>query len=306
MAINFQLIAFCTAQKIDKPFGVSNIVSIVICACITGWLVNGLQVGIHVFSICKVIIELSNLGAILYSLIYCIEKDSLVKISLKDVFSNDFMGFLKFGFKMIFALYAEFIGFEINTYMAGITHDQDQISAFVSWVNFTNIVFAIGLGLGNVSRINISNYVGEKRFVEAKNLTTFYVFACSVIGIIFFIVILLLKHSISSIYTNLPGVTYWLDTIFMYYSIGAFVEIMMGTLCTIMRISNRTGQVIILVIICFMLQLPIQSYVFCFILGGGVVGLVVSFILSSVTINSLYAYFIFKHIDWKDVSLEAN
>jgi len=202
------------------------------------------------------------------------EKDSLVKISLNDIFSNDFMGFLKFGLKMIFALYAEFIGFEINTWMAGITHDQDQISAFVSWVNVTNIVFAIGLGCGNVSRINISNYVGEKRFVEATNLTTFYVFAVGVIGIIFFAVILVLKHSISGIYTNLPEVTHWLDTIFMIYSIGAFVEIMMGTLCTIMRVANRTGQVIILVIICFIFQLTIQSYLFCFTLGMGVVGLV--------------------------------
>ena len=70
MAINFQLMGFCTAQKIDKPFGISNLVSIIICVCITGWLVEGLKVGIYVFSILKIIIELINLIAILYSLFF--------------------------------------------------------------------------------------------------------------------------------------------------------------------------------------------------------------------------------------------
>ena len=70
MAINFQLMGFCTAQKISKPFGISNFVSIVICVCITGWLVEGLKAGIYVFSILKIIIELMNLIAVLYSLFF--------------------------------------------------------------------------------------------------------------------------------------------------------------------------------------------------------------------------------------------
>ena len=69
-AINFQLMGFCTAQKIDKPFGISNIVSIIICFCIIRWLIEEVQVGIHIFSICKVIIELMNLIAILYSIFF--------------------------------------------------------------------------------------------------------------------------------------------------------------------------------------------------------------------------------------------
>ena len=76
MNINFQLMSFCTAQKIERPFGISNAVSIIVCTCVCGWLVFDLKVGIYVFSIQKMIIELINLAFIIYAFVFKIEKGS--------------------------------------------------------------------------------------------------------------------------------------------------------------------------------------------------------------------------------------
>ena len=189
--------------------------------------------------------------------------------------------------------------------MAALTQDQDQISAFVSWTNFTGMIFYIGLGLANVSRINISNYVGERKYTQAKHLQNFYIFLVSIIGTIVFVLVLTFRHSISTIYSGLPGVTNWLDRIFLIYSIGAFLEICMGTLCTMLRVANRTGHVIIIVVSTFVSQLTIQSFIFFLLFDMGVVGLALSFVLSSLTCNSIYAYIIFKYIDWSEVKLHA-
>ena len=70
MNINFQFMSFCTAQRIERPFGISNLCGIIVCASITGWLVNDLKVGIYVFPICKVVIEVINMCFILFSMFF--------------------------------------------------------------------------------------------------------------------------------------------------------------------------------------------------------------------------------------------
>ena len=76
MNINFQLMSFCTAQKIERAFGISNMVSIIICVSLTGWLVNDCKMGIYAYPICKTIIEVVNLAFIMYVMFFQIEKGS--------------------------------------------------------------------------------------------------------------------------------------------------------------------------------------------------------------------------------------
>ena len=68
MNSNFQFMAFCTAQGIQRPFGISNLCGIIACACITGWLVEDLKVGIYVFPICKLAVEIINMFFISFSM----------------------------------------------------------------------------------------------------------------------------------------------------------------------------------------------------------------------------------------------
>lgn len=63
-SFNFQMMGFCTAQKIDRVFGISNLLAIVICVGISEWLALDLQVGIYMFPICIMIKESINFCAI--------------------------------------------------------------------------------------------------------------------------------------------------------------------------------------------------------------------------------------------------
>lgn len=109
----------------------------------------------------------------------------MVCVNFRELINKDLLMFFKLGFKTILAICAEYLGFQINTYLCGISHDQNQISAFVCWVNLASILYCFGLGFGNVARTNLSNYVGAKKYAQVKNAQIFYTFLVTIIGLIF-------------------------------------------------------------------------------------------------------------------------
>jgi len=170
-----------------KPIGFANLATIIICTCISGWLTNDMKVGILLFPICKIIMEVCNMVGLLVCFCY-VEKGTVRCAKLSDV--TDGLGpFLLQGLKFISGLYVEFLGFEFNTYLAGLTHDQNQISAFVSWVNIAGFLFTVGLGFSNVTRTKVSNFMGCQDANKSKNAARFYTFLSGLIGIMFFILI---------------------------------------------------------------------------------------------------------------------
>ena len=142
----------------------------------------------------------------------------------------------------------------MNVFMAGMTHNQDQISAFVSWTNFDDILFTIGMSFSVFARTTVSNYVGQERFVQAKNSQKFYTFLICVMGLIGYLYIKFFKHSIIATYTELPAVYFWLEKCFDIYSIGSFAEITTTILSTTMRIANRTTETIYIAGFCYVIQ----------------------------------------------------
>jgi Na+-driven multidrug efflux pump len=232
-------------------------VGIVTCGCLCPWLVNDMKFGIYVFPVCKMILEIINLLTNLWVFLFRIEKGSLKCIAPKDVFTPELGTFLWLGLKIMSALYAEFLGFEANTYLAGITHDQDQISAFVSWVNITGILYAfgkffylkkIGLGFANVSRTTVSTYVGGKKSVQAKNSSYFFITWCAVLGVLALILLPLNAENIASVYSPLESIKAWIRPILYVFSIGAMFEMVNGTQNTILRVVGKTSKVVLIVV----------------------------------------------------------
>ena len=72
-----------------------------------------------------------------YVMAYKIDSDTLNFVRFGKVFNKKLCEFLWSGFKIIMAIYVEWFGFELNTYLAALTHDQNQISAFVNWLNYS-------------------------------------------------------------------------------------------------------------------------------------------------------------------------
>lgn len=143
------------------------------------------------------------------------------------------------GFKFITGLYASYLGFEFNTYLAGLTHDQDQISAFVSWVNYSNFIFTIGIGVSNVVRTRISNYIGEEKPDCCRNSAKFFVFVSFCVGLVFMVITETFRYSIAGIYTPLPSIRQLIADSLIPYGIALICDILIGCQNTLMRLIGR-------------------------------------------------------------------
>ena len=177
------------------------------------------------------------------------------------------------GLKILIAIYTEFIGYELNIYMAALTHDENQISAFVSFINITGFPSIIGLGFGNISRRVLSNYVGEKKYIQAKNVQLFYLFLTTIVGIIFMILFISSSGTISKIYSDTEKIDFWLRNMIRIFSIGAVAEFMTGILKTTLRVANRTGTVAVIVSMTYVFELLLLSYLLGFVAHMKVLGL---------------------------------
>jgi Na+-driven multidrug efflux pump len=141
-----------------------------------------------------------------------------------------------------------------------MTHDQDQIAAFVAWVNFSYIMFMSGLGFANVTRQRVSNYVGANRKIQARNAAVFFQCICIAIGFVCVTLVLCLRNYIPSIYTPLPEIQDLLSNILIGYGIMCFLDCGVGSMMTLMRITGRANLMTLLTFCFFGPSLAVFSY----------------------------------------------
>ena len=296
--INFQFQAFVLAQGITKPIGAANVVSVIICAFISGWLVKNLEFGILVFPVCKVVMEICNMVglAVCYT---CIDKETVRCVKFSDITSG--LGpFLLLGFKFVLGQYAEFIGFEMNTWIASLTHDQDQISAFVAFLNISGFLFAVGLGFAIAARTRVSNLMGSQDAVKTKNAAHFYKFLSFCVGFIFFILMLSFRHQISEIYSPLPQIKDIIATLLIYHAFGAICEVVLGTQNNLMRLTDRAMTMAYIMLALYVVTLGTMSYLLGFVFGMLVPGMVLAFVIVQLITNIIFFYLINFKTDWEE------
>ena len=64
--------------------------------------------------------------------------------------------------------YADYLGFEINTVLIGLLHDNNIMAAWVSIMNISQLGYVVGSGLANCMRTITSIKIGEMKNQEAK------------------------------------------------------------------------------------------------------------------------------------------
>ena len=95
--------------------------------------------------------------------IYCKKVDSELKQKINwTVYRKEICSFLWDSLQIMVGFYSIFLGFELNTYFIGLTHDQVEIAAYVAWNNIAGIVFTIGLGFGIISRRDVAHLLMHK------------------------------------------------------------------------------------------------------------------------------------------------
>lgn len=195
-AINKQFMAFCMGQDILQPFGYVNILGVSICFCVSNWLVSDYNVGVLLFPICIFMIEVMNFFTILVILIFMIDKKTLSCVTHQEVFSG-FKKFIQEASKFITTMFLDDIQIELSIFLAAYTYDQVQITAYVSFINMTTLVFCFGQGIAVYMRTNVGNYIGEKRFTHAKNCAYFCLSITYILGTAITLSTIFLRSEIS-------------------------------------------------------------------------------------------------------------
>ena len=236
--------------------------------------------GIAGFGIFKFIVEAINfIGiAILYK--YRAHPETLVKESLREIFGTGFGKYTSNFFKILLGWYADYLGFECNTILLGILQNNDIMSAWVSYMNVSGMVYVIGSGMAMCMRTMTATMIGQNKMLEAKKFGKMCWLLCLVFSVSAGITLVSIPETVASIYTNLPAVSKILSPMIFY---GGFVAVFLGMgacVATLLRVVGKScflsvlmgvDQVLIFdglsAIFLYCWGLPAETVVLAFLVG---------------------------------------
>ena len=294
--INRQLMAFCMAQHIIKPFGYSNIVGCLICICVIMLCNDNLKIGILVFPVCTYIIEGVNLMVTIYIWLFWVKEETFVSFAFKE-FIEGLGKFIWEGLNYITCYLIEVVVIGICVIMACMSNEEIQVSAQICFFNVVVILYGFGLAFGAIIRTKVGNLLGQFKYDQAVNATQFYLQLNIVIGFVISGVIVLFRNRISKIYSaNLfvnESMSYYI-MIGMFYMIQQFAK---ASNTILMRVTNNVQallwiNVTNLAVLTFWLFC--KNCLFDLELRMGIEGIVVQAITTDFFCNILYVLFAFR------------
>jgi Na+-driven multidrug efflux pump len=297
--INDQFKSYMTTIDLARPFGLINIFAIGL-NVVMGWLfITKLQMPILGFPICKFINEV--IVSILIVILWCrsVRGEYKTKV-LWDQYRIEILGYLWTALKVIGGFYCTFLGFELNTYYAGLTHDNIQIAAYVGWTNLAGIVFCTGLGFGIIGRTKVGTLLGMSKPVDAKNMMWFNITVTGFVGVFVCILFNCIKYYLTLIYTGVPEISNTMQVLIMIYAFCCILEFSNGGLGCYMRCTGNIKLVSFLMFFYIVVVQGTLSYVLCFVCEMGVTGLLASFAASSVLLNGTNLI-ILSRVDWVEI-----
>ena len=298
--INDQFKSYMTTLDLARPFGVINLGAIALNVVLGYVFITVLEMPIWGFPICKFINEV--IVSVLIMILWCYKVEPKCKTKiLWGEYRKEIFGYLWTSLKVIAGFYCTFLGFELNTYFAGLTHDNVQIAAYVGWVNLAGIVFCTGIGFGIIGRTRVGTLVGAKKFADAKNLMWFNLSVTLAFGVFICILFNSIRYYITLIYTGIPEVSETMGYLIMIYAFNCILEFSNGSLGCYMRLTGHIKCVSFLMFFYIVVIQGSLSYVLCFVCDFGVSGLLYSFATTSVLLNVTNLVTLWR-CDWSSVT----
>ena len=195
--------------------------------------------------------------------------------------------------KFFSTAYFEWFGFEINTIYVSLLGDTTALAAYVCWTNFSSIFYSSGVGIGNVMRTRVNFLLGMGKNTAARNFFFWFCQYNLCMWTLISLTIFLLRNYIASFYTKNEGVHEVLSSIFFVYF---FIIIIDTTNYAILSTMRSVGKINNLLKINFGIYAPMVTIlggIGVFILRTGVIGIVTTFCLSSMTFCLTVTYYLY-------------
>ena len=187
-SINFQFIAFFVGQNITLPFVISNLVGTLSCIGMGYCIVYIWNIPLYIFPLTQFLFSVINFVAVSKTFAKNIKKEDLKSLTKKEIF-EDILGFSYNGVKFIMSMLVSCIGWNLMTFDKKLMQGEVYLNAFSSLKNFTVFTWLIAISLGDVSRINMGNLIGQKRYIQTKNSQYFYQIVTVAVGVILIYVV---------------------------------------------------------------------------------------------------------------------
>ena len=296
-SVNNALVSFMAVQGISEPFIYINTVSIFVVSTFGHYFIVKLNYNHIGYVYAKFIQEGVNLIIYVIILIRRINRETIQPPSFALI-ADDFRAFYTSLTKTVLCYYGEALGFEITTYFAALLHSVSELALYCTYVNFTYIVYIMACGIATPYRIGVGKLMGAGLYRKAKTLSQHYFIYSFPICILTTLIYVTFKYEIAYIYTGDELLASKLATIISLYCVMIYAGINFYSACAILRTLGFDDYILNLTTIGYPLLMAMFSYLFCFVFGLRVYGLVGGFIISKTVIYLTMMWKIYYQVDW--------
>lgn len=230
------MVGFCIGQGIFRPFNYSNIIGLFLTQVFSYFCVYFWNEPLYIYPINVAIFGGTSIIFTLVIIFIYADRKTLDFNFKEEKFWNSFGPFVQEGCKFTLSIYLEFIGLTVLVYLASLLHNKIDLGAYAEIDSFGGFIWIIGIGAGDVAKVTVGTYIGERRFNQAINSAHFYQLASFVIGAAFVPIIYLLRNLLASFLTEIPALHEELAFLMIFYSFMFIPGLMMGTLTSLMRL----------------------------------------------------------------------
>lgn len=221
-------------------------------------------------------------------------KETLVVPSW-SLIKEEFGYFFKKTIFSLFAVYGEFIAFEVNTLLAAQLKNLDQMAAWLTFASISLIFYYTSLGFSNTFRTRIGQCVGEGRIEHARNKSILYYLYTLFISTIAGIAAFIFAPEIARIFINNEEVTPMVAVCIRIMCTYIYPFLILYTFFAIFRILNMDKYFFNMITFVFPLMNLVFGWFFGLALGMGLYGITLGMSLA----NNLIMVIFFAKVYWQ-------
>jgi Na+-driven multidrug efflux pump len=299
-SVNNALVSYISSQGVTKPLVYINILSIFIVTGFSKYFIFDLNMKEYGYIYSKLIQEVVNLFLYLYVLFAYLDRRSFTFPRLGDFMSEN-KSFFSVLFKTVMSNYADYVGFEVNTYLVALMHRVSDLALWCTFCNYLYIAYTISSGFSNAFRMLIGHKIGEKKYLRARTLTQHYLIHTAMFSFVVVIIILYFKYELAFALTGDLQLSFRMAKYLSVYCFSIYPAFGFTAMFTIHRLLREDNFLMILSTLIYPTCTIFFSWLLCYPFGLGVDGVVYSFTFFKAAIFWILVINAFYRFDWTKI-----
>jgi len=298
--INSVFVSYISSQGVTKPLIYINLFTIVLVFFFSKYFILDLFLKEYGYVYTKLIQESISFLLYLYVIFKYLDRRAFRFPSFRD-FTSELGAFCSVLFKTVMSNYADYIGFEVNTYMVALLHRVQDLALWCTFCNYLMILYITSCGFSNAFRMLIGHKLGERKFLKARTMTQHYFIYTAVFSFGVMILILLFKYEIGFILTGDLVMSFHMTDLLSLYCVDIFPAFGFTAIFSIHRLLGLDDFLMVVAAFIYPTATIFFSWVFCYPLHMGVFGVALSFTIFKAAVFWFLLWNAMTRVDWTKI-----